>query len=513
MAIKRRDFLGSVAAGSAIITMPAFLVGCGIQSASTIAMRAPKNPFLEWFGVDQSIIVQLMSALTANGAEFADLYFQHSRSRSLTLEQGAISNASVNLQQGVGLRTVIGDKTGFAFTEDLSLPSMLTAATTAASIAQGGAIATPQQFNHLASGELYTNTINWTDVGEDRIPSLLTYVEQKVRARDELITDVSVHWEDSDERVMIANLAGDLVTDDRPMARMTVVAIARKGEVVQTGFANIARRADVSWFTQERLDGMIDEVVERTMIQFEAVRAPSGDMPVILSSGSSGILLHEAIGHGLEADLNRDGSSIYAGMIGEKIAESLVSIVDQADLPGERGALNYDDEGLQTRRNVLVKDGILESYLHDQISASHYNVLSTASGRRESYKYAPMPRMTCTFMEGGPHTKEEIVAAVDRGVICESYAGGQVQMGAGDFMFSVKNAWLVENGKIAAPLKDLSISGNGPQVLRKISMVADDPRLDAGGWTCGKKGQNVPVSQGTPTILVSEMAVSEQTGA
>ena len=506
--IGRRRFLRGVAAGGAVITMPAFLASCGIQSARSIATKAPMNPFLEWFGVDQSSIARVMSAMTANGADLADLYFQHKRSRSLTLEQGVVGNVSSEIIQGVGMRTVLGGQTGYAFTENLTVPSMLEAAATAASISQGIEVVAPQRFIPSALGDLYTSSVSWSDVGDERIPALLKYVERQVRTREPLIMNVVVRWEDSDERVMIANLNGDLVTDDRPLARMTVVATAKKGDAVQTGFANIAARADISWFSEERLDGMIDEVVERTMIQFEAVRAPRGDMPVVLASGTSGVLLHEAIGHSLEADLNRDGSSVYSAMMGKKIAEPFVSIVDQADLPGERGALNYDDEGTRTGRNVLVKDGVLEGYLHDQVSANHYGLASTGSGRRESYRHAPMPRMTCTFMEGGPHTRDEIVAAVDHGILCESYAGGEVQLGGGDYSFSVKNGWLIEKGKITAPLKDLSISGNGPDTLSKISMVADDPRLDVGGWTCGKNGQNVPVSQGVPTLLVSTMAVS-----
>jgi TldD protein len=295
--------------------------------------------------------------------------------------------------------------------------------------------------------------------------------------------------------------------DHRPMARLTVVATAERNGQIQSGFANIAARADESWFTEARLRQTIDEVVERTMIQFDARRAPVGEMPVILASGTSGVLLHEAIGHGMEADFNQSGASAYSDKMGEKVAEPFVSIVDQADIPNERGALNYDDEGSKAGRTAMVENGILKSYLHDLVSAKQYGVESTASGRRESYRHAPLPRMSCTFMEDGPHTKDEIVAAVDRGIICETYTDGKVQLGVGDFTFAVKNGWLVENGKITAPIKDVSISGNGAETLARISMLANDARLDVGGWTCGKKGQNVPVSQGVPTVLVSEMTV------
>jgi TldD protein len=243
------------------------------------------------------------------------------------------------------------------------------------------------------------------------------------------------------------------------------------------------------------------------MILFEAKRPPAGDMPVILAAGASGILLHEAIGHGLEADFNRKGVSIYSDMLGKKVAEPFVTVIDQATLPFERGSLNYDDEGNACGRTVLVENGILRSYLHDSMSARHYKLKTTGSGRRQSYRHAPMPRMTCTFMEGGPHTRDEIIAAVKNGIIAETYTNGQVQIGAGDFTFYIKNGWLVENGKVTAPIKDCNIIGNGPDALTKISMVANDGRLDTGGWTCGKDGQSVPVSQGMPTVLVSSLTV------
>ncbi len=507
MTIKRRAFLGHMAAGSAIITMPGFLQGCGVQSATVLGQATPDNPFMTWFGVDQAATARVMSELTASGADAADLYFQHSRTNSLTLEDGIVSNASSNIAQGVGLRVVVGEQTGYAFTEDLTQPSMLAAARTASAIASGSAVVAPQSFNPLAMGDLYTTSVPWSDVGVEQKLPILKFVEEKARAMDPAIEKVAVYWGDGDERVMVATLDGRLVTDHRPMARITVVVTARKGEDVQTGYSNIAAREEFNWYSEERLTAMVKEAVDRTMIQFEARRPPAGEMPVILASGASGILLHEAIGHGMEADFNRKGTSIYSDMIGKKVAEPFVTIVDQASIPRERGALNYDDEGNKAGKTVLVEDGILKSYLHDQISAKQYGLKPTGSGRRQSYKYAPMPRMSCTFMEDGPHTKEEIIAAVDHGIICETYTNGQVQIGAGDYTFYVKNGWLVENGKITAPIKDVNIIGNGPESLKRITMVANDARLDTGGWTCGKDGQSVPVSQGIPTVLVSNMTV------
>jgi TldD protein len=507
MTIKRREFLGHVAAGSAVLTVPAFLSGCGVQQATAIADATPDNPFMDWFGVDQSTVSRVMSELTASGADAADLYFQHTRSNSLTLEDGIVSSARSGIEQGVGLRVVIGEQTGYAFTEDVTLPSMLAAARTASAIASGSSVAAPQEFKPKDMGNMYTTTVPWATVGIEQKLPLLKFVEEKAKSQDPLVNKVAVYWADSDERVMIATLNGNLVMDHRPMTRVTAVVTAQKGDEIQSGYSNIAAREDFSWYTEERLTTMATEAVDRTLILFDARRPPAGEMPVILASGASGILLHEAIGHGMEADFNRKGTSIYSDMIGKKVAESFVTIVDEASIPNERGALNYDDEGEQAGRTVLVEDGIMKSYLHDGISAKQYDVQPTGSGRRESYKFSPMPRMSCTFMEDGPHTRDEIIAAVDHGIIAETFTNGQVQIGPGDYTFYVKNGWLVEGGKITAPIKDVNIIGNGPESLKRITMVANDARLDTGGWTCGKNGQSVPVSQGIPTVLVSKMTV------
>jgi TldD protein len=507
MELRRRQFLGGMAAGTAILTMPAFLSGCGVQQATRITKPTPRNPFLTWFGVDEATISQVMAELTANGADFADLYFQHQRVNFLGMEDGIVSRADSEILQGVGLRAVVGDQTGYAFTEDLTSPSMLAAARTAAAIAKGTAAVRPQAFEPKNAGGLYRTEVAWADIGVERKLPLLQRVDKQARLADPSIEKVSVYWADVDERVLIATLDGHLVTDHRPMTRLSAQVTAVRDGESQSGFSNIAAREEFSWYTDARIDRMVREAVDRTLILFEAKRPPAGEMPVILAAGASGILLHEAIGHGMEADFNRKGTSIYSDMIGKKVAEPFVTVVDQGTIPRERGALNYDDEGNECGRTVLVENGILRSYLHDSISAKHYAVAKTGSGRRQSYRFAPMPRMTCTFMEGGPHTKDEIVAAVDNGIIAETYTNGQVQIGAGDYTFYVKNGWLVEKGRITAPIKDVNIIGNGPESLQRITMVANDARLDTGGWTCGKNGQQVPVSQGIPTVLVSNMTV------
>ena len=506
--MKRREFLSRAAAGSAILTMPAFLQGCGTQLASIISEPPPENPFLTSFGVDESAVTQVMSALTSNGADIADAYFQHTRSNTLSFTDGAVGNAGSAVEQGVGLRVVKGDHTGFAFTEDLSLQAMLATAESAAVIAGGTTATDAPVLQFLPTGDLYVVAVPWGDVGVDRKTAILQSIDEKVRASDPAIEKVTLNWDDVDERVMIATLDGSVATDSRPMTRLTLVATATRDGETQTGFSSIAARAGIDWYTEERITALVEEAVSRTLVQFDARRAPSGEMPVILAAGASGVVLHEAVGHAFEADFVKDGSSPYGGKIGASVANADVSVIDDARLPGERGALNVDDEGSQTVRTTLVENGVLSSYLHDRASAQDFGVAPTGSGRRESFRYAPMPRMTCTTMQNGPHTRDEIIAAVDLGIVCETYTDGQVDLGGGDFTFQVKNGWLVEKGKVSAPIKDVQISGNGPDLLARISMVGNDARLDAGGWSCGKKGQVVPVSQGMPTVLVSELLVS-----
>ena len=487
--------------------MPGFLAGCGVQQATTLRQAAPENPFLDWFNLDQPTLAKVMSALTANGADIADIFLQHARNDTITFADGDVTKAQAEIVQGAGLRVVVGEQTGYAFTEDLTLSSMHAAARAAANAVAGSGAVAPRAFAARDAGNLYVTSVPWANIGLDRKRHWLTFIEDKAKALEPAVDKVSVYWSNSDERIVIATLAGDLITDHRPMTRITIVVTASKGKVVQSGYANIAARQEFDWYKEERLTAMVRQAVDRTMMLFEARRPPAGDMPVILAAGAGGIVLHEAIGHALEADFNRDGTSIFANQLGEPVAKSFVTVVDEATVPHERGALNFDDEGHRTGRTTLVENGVLSAYLHDAVSARQVHGSSTGSGRRESYRFAPLPRMSCTFLETGPHERGEIISAVDRGVICETFTTGQVQIGAGDFTFNIKNGWLVEGGKVTAPLKDFTITGNGPETLQNIEMVADDARFDAGGWTCGKKGQTVPVSQGMPTTLVSALRV------
>jgi TldD protein len=507
MKMDRREFLCRVAAGGTALSVPLLLPGCASEPEPVPEAPRPDSLFASWYGVDEASISRVMSTLTSAGADLADAFLEISQHNRIVYENGEITESLSSRDQGAGLRVVRGDQVGFAWTEDLSLPALQEAARKAAG--QGTpapADATPLRLRD--NGNLYPTSLSWSKVAAESRRTLLGAVEERVRAAEPAVESVSIRWEDSEQNILVATLDGHLVIDTRPLARVTLVITAAQGDARQTGFATSAARAGIDWYTPERIDALVAEALERTMIQFEARRAPEGHMPVILAAGTSGVLLHEAIGHAFEADFNRDGTSKWSGRIGERVAEPFVTVVDDARLPHESGALNFDDEGSETGRNVLVENGVLRSYVHDRSSARHYGVRTTGSGRRESYRHLPMPRLSCTFMDNGPHSRDEIIAAAGTAVICETFSGGRAELGSGDFSFEVKNGWIVEKGKITAPTKDFRIAGNGPEMLGKITMAAHDMRMDTGGWICGKHGQNLPVSHGMPTVLVAGLAVS-----
>jgi TldD protein len=510
--LTRRRFVQSATAGTAILSMPAFLASCARRDSTPVTSApgdsgAEAKAVAQWFGIDDTLINKVMTELASRGADRADLYFQHSRNNSITYNDGIISEAASSIDQGVGLRVVVGDRVGYTFTEDLTLEAMLGAAKTASSIAKSGSVKAPVAYQSHGPGDFYRIKVPWSEIGiAEKLPLIERSVEL-ARGLDPAIKDVTARWSDGESRVLVASLDGSVYTDARPMTRLWVNITAEKGGQRQSNGSNISGRRGFDWFTEERLATLAKEAVDRTMVLFDARRPPAGEMPVALMAGASGILLHEAVGHPLEADFNRKNTSIYAEQLGKRVAPDFVTIIDDGTLPGERGALNVDDEGTPCERTVVIDKGILRTYLHDHISAKHYGVPCTGSGRRQSFRHAPMPRMRCTYMENGPHEHDEIIASVKNGIIAETFTNGQVQIGAGDFTFYIKNGWLIENGKVTAPIKDVNIIGNGPEALRRVTMVADNKKLDTGGWTCGKNGQSVPVSQGLPTVLVSKITV------
>jgi TldD protein len=467
-----------------------------------MADPATTHAFLAWFGIDEALVRRVLEEALSRGADFADAYFQHERSTSLGLEDGIISRASTQVDQGVGVRAVLGDQVGYAYSESLELPALLRAARTAASIAAGGPRSVRERIDAPGLPDAYALARAWETVGiAERLP-LVREVEALARRADPCVTKVSVTFGDSDERVLVATSDGAWFVDRRPMATLRVAVTAVRGSEVQSNAAALAFRDGIEAFTPERLADVARKAVERTLVLFDARRPPAGEMPVVLAAGASAILLHEAIGHGLEADANRKGISIYSTLLGQRVAPDFVTVVDDGTQRNDRGALNVDDEGTPTERTVLIENGILRGYMHDRISARHYGVAPTGSGRRQSFRHVPIPRMRSTCMLAGPHGKDEILAAVEHGIVAETFTNGQVAIGAGDFTFFVKNGWLVEGGRITAPIKNVNLIGNGPEVLRQVEMAADDPIVDGGTWTCGKAGQGVPVSMGMPTVLV-----------
>jgi len=502
--MSRRQFVGTAAAGAAILAVPRFMGKNGLAHAAT---DPGDNPFFTLFGLDDALLNRVMGRAMGRGGDFSDLFFQHKLATWIGLEDGDVNRAYGQVDLGVGIRVVVGDQTGYAFTEDLTEQARLAAADTAAGIADAQAGAPPEAYALGPVADHYPIDMPWSEVGADRKIPLLTRMNERCFELDERLEKVSVWYSDAESRILVVRSDGKMAGDYQPMTRLGINCTAVQGDERQSNGANLADRVGFDFYDDERLEALAQRAVARTTVLFDAVRPPAGEFPLVLDAGGSGILLHEAIGHGMEADFNRKEISIFSEMIGEQVAEPFVTIVDDGTNPAKRGSINVDDEGNAVGRTVLVEDGILRSYMHDRISARHYELEPTGNGRRQSFRYVPLPRMRNTFMEPGPHTRDEIIASVKYGVLAETFTNGQVQIGAGDFTFYIKTGYLIEDGKLTTPIKDANIIGNGPDVLRKVAMVADDTRLSRGGWTCGKNGQGVPVGQGLPTTLVSSITV------
>jgi TldD protein len=465
------------------------------------------EPITARYGIASEDIRRTMETALSRGGDYCDLYFQHTVNNGFGLEDDAVNRARTSIDLGVGVRVLKGDSTGYAFTEDITPEALKRAAATAAEIADGGQSPIPKIFKMTSSPRYYPADAAWSSVDVAKKMKMLSDVNGRLKAADKRIVKTTLSFADEESEVYVVNSDGVVRHDIQPMTRLVASCVAEQGTARETGSYNLASRDGWSFYTPERVDRLIKEAVRRTVLMFEAIVPQGGEMPVVLGAGSSGILLHEAIGHGMEADFNRKGTSTYANRLGKPIAEKFVNVVDDATVQNARGSINFDDEGNATENTHLVVDGVLASYLHDRISAKHYGVKPTGSGRRESFRNVPMPRMRSTYMLNGPHKADEIVKSVKKGIFCESFSNGQVNIGAGDFTFFVKTGYLIEDGKLTRPIKDTNIIGNGPDVLSKITMVADDLMIDEGGWTCGKNGQSVPVSQGMPTVKVSAITV------
>jgi TldD protein len=526
--MQRRDFLQI---GAALAAVP--VIGCGpdkpspsvpaapsssappAPSASTSAIVEPpaivpaKIVYFERFGVDVAMIRAALSAALSRGGDHADVFFQHKVSRNVALEDGAVNRAWTGVELGVGVRVVKGDQTGYAFTEELTVEAITRAAKVAAAIADGPAREAPASFraDPPKPPKRYGLARGWEDVRADELLPILTALDAQARKADARVKKVTVSINHEHGAILIADADGRLIEDLMPMTSLGLGCVAEQNGRRESNGYNVAGRNGLDFYSEDRLARVVREAVARTTVLFEATAAPAGEMPIVMAAGSSGILLHEAIGHGMEADFNRKNTSIFADKIGKPVAKPFVNIVDDGSVEHARGAIDVDDEGNVAGKTMLVENGTLATYLHDSISAKHYKTKPTGNGRRESYKFPPMPRMRATYMLPGPHEKDEILASVKKGIYCTNFANGQVKIGAGDFTFYVKNGFLIEDGKITRPIKDVNIIGNGPKVLEKIDMVGKDLLLDEGGWTCGKDGQSVPVSQGLPTTRVSSITV------
>ncbi|HBY18920.1 MAG TPA: peptidase U62 [Candidatus Marinimicrobia bacterium] len=463
--------------------------------------------YFSFFGVDEEIIRKTLETALSEGGDYADLFFEYSTGNSVVMENNTVNRAYIESSLGMGVRVLKGDKTGYSFTEEISPEKMQSVARTAAKIAGSPGQKEIKPLKERELPDYYPIITRWEDVSIKKRIQMLEFVNNEMLKRDTQIQATQLNFTDNERLILIATSEGVLAGDYQPMTRFNASCVAEaKGRRENNGF-NLSARQDINWYTRDKLMYLAREAVKRTVALFDAVPAPAGEMPVVLAAGSAGILLHEAIGHGMEADFNRKGISIFSDRMNKKVAEPFVSIVDDGTNLNIRGSINVDDEGIPGQKTYLVENGILRSYMHDRISAQYYGLNPTGNGRRESFKYPPQPRMRNTYMLNGPHTFEEIIHNTSHGIYADQFLNGEVHIGAGDFTFYVKSGYMIENGKLTRPVKDINIIGNGPDVLSKITMVANDLKLAEGGWTCGKGGQSVPVSQGIPTCKVSSITV------
>lgn len=509
----RRKVLATGAAGAALVSVPHFLVGCGGAAAQPTATTPPVGEgvipigHFAAFGVDEAVIRRVLDAAMSRGGDYADLFFQHEVTNYVGLQDGEVNQAYSSVSLGCGVRVLKGDQTGFAFTEDLSPEALAAAAQTAAVVAQGAPAEPLAAIQRVDTPSYSTIEVPWKDVGIDRKIPLLQRANERAMGADPRMAKVTVYLSDTTGHVLIANSDGALFDDAQPMTTLSVSCVAEDGDRREDNYHALGLRKGFETYDDATVDDVVDQAVKRCLVQFDASTPPAGEYPVVLAPGMPGILLHEAMGHGFEADFNRKGISVYADKIGTKIAPEFVTIVDDGTNPNGRGTINFDDEGTESQRTVLVDKGVLTSYMHDRISAAHYGVAPTGNGRRQNYKFPPVPRMRNTYMLEGPHDPEEIIKSVDKGVYAETFTNGQVRIGSGDFSFYLKNGYLIEGGKLTQPVKDANLIGFGPEVLEKVAMVGNDVEIIHGGGGCGKDGQRVPVGFGQPTMLCHGISV------
>lgn len=473
-------------------------------------LERAQEALLKPAGMDAGDLEQVMGKVLGNKIDYADLYFQYSRQESWSLEEGQVKSGSRHIEQGVGVRAIAGEKTGFAYSDEIVLPALLDAATAARAIARSGREAPPTRLTPRLGSALilYPPCDPLVSLDETDKVGLLERVEQEARRQDPRVTQVMASLGGSQETILVMRSDGVLAADIRPLVRLNVSVIVEQDGRREHGSAGGGGRTDYGYFlSEDRALGYAREAVRQALVNLEAVPAPAGTMQVVLGPGWPGILLHEAIGHGLEGDFNRKGTSAFAGRLGEKIAAESCTVVDDGTLVGRRGSLNVDDEGTPTQNTVLIEKGILKGYLQDRMNARLMGMAPTGNGRRESYAHLPMPRMTNTYMLAGDKQPDEIIGSVKKGLYAANFGGGQVDITSGKFVFSASEAYLIENGRIGRPVKGATLIGNGPDVLTRVIMVGNDLKLDTGVGTCGKDGQSVPVGVGQPTLRIDSLTV------
>jgi TldD protein len=469
---------------------------------------APVSSAMQHFGITHADVRKTLTAALEKGGDYADLFFEHTFTNSVALQDGAVNRSNSNIDFGMGVRVLSGDQTGYAYIENITLEEMLKAARTAARIASSSVKTKPVSLTERPlKANCYAISTPWEGVALKEKTPYLQKLNDKIFALDKRVQKVSASLNDSTSHILFCNSEGVSYYDYRPMVTLSAVCIMEENGRFENSHSARAYRKGFEFLSDDIIDVIAREAVENTSILFKAIKPKGGEMPVVMGSGGSGILLHEAIGHAFEADFNRKNISIFSEQLNKKICNEHISVVDDGTIPFNRGSINIDDEGTYGQKTYIVKDGILTSYLHDRISARHYGIASTGNGRRESFRNMPIPRMRATYMEAGNVKESDIIASVKNGIFVDKFTNGQVQIGAGDFTFFVKSGYLIENGKLTQPIKDINIIGNGPKALADITMVADNDKIDNGTWTCGKDGQSCPVTCGMPSALVSKLTV------
>jgi len=472
------------------------------------AISAARGALLDSSGLDEHQLEQLLGRLQGRGIDAADVYLQYGRLESWVLENGIVREGNYSIEQGAGLRVISGDRTGFACTDELDIRHLQRAADSSRAIVRAGQSGSCRLRPAPEAPARYPSLNPLQSLPDPDKLQLLQAVDAEARRQDPRVQQVTVHLVAAHDLVLVMDNAGNLAADARPLVRINVqVIVAGQGRREQ-GSAGGGARTGLSYLLeQERALGFAREAVRQALVNLEAEEAPAGMLPVVLGPGWPGVLLHEAIGHGLEGDFNRKGTSAFAGRIGERVASSLCTVVDDGTLPGRRGSLTIDDEGTPSQCTTLIENGILRGYMQDRLNARLMGVAPTGNGRRESYGHLPMPRMTNTYMLPGPHDPGEIIGSVKRGLYAVNFGGGQVDITSGKFVFSASEAYLIENGRVTRPVKGATLIGNGPDVLTRVSMVGNDLQLDPGVGVCGKEGQSVPVGVGQPTLKIDGMTL------